>query len=673
MSNSNRHPTENLYKAHLVDNLETLLIGGLTNSIWPEQLKELIADTILCGRFKYHDAHSRTYRVEHLSTLTIGTPSHSPPTKRDTFQEKRVYTLYHSVCTALDILHKHRVFTADIPACLALRESLFDHSTFQFNPDEPTCLGSVSDLVYDVATQSSRPPLQIIDIILTTITGVPCICPEVLHADMGVTVHDVNLVFQGILLVVTDQVLLASNVKNAEPGDGWRLTHYARLQYLEKLQITARGHCDFTLLNLYTLSKLDMCHVVLETGVALKRTRSKICYVAPVSLTFFITSAVADLPMSEDEIRSYDFKQQEDYTRPLKHHLLRNVLTRNAWRNALQLTSSANGCRFSLRYSLERLLLILYPEIHMRRVATNKHGDALFFVDIKGPWLRPVALTLRDDSLLELMKGTVQGYIVKNVARPIFWRVKGPVQPAESGSPEPDIPHGDSGDVIKACKPMAYKPKTLNSVINKPGRVLVKRKGIRGAGGRFIVAGIITLGLICVVLNFAGRDNWLERAFDGAQVMSLVAGLVVGAVYVINGTLTSTLDWLSGQTEVSDEVQQCRVLSASLEEVKLACTYEKEFLFWLSDVNSCFCPAGKYGSIMFSEPLDMNKAASYVEHCSVIDREDGLWLLQGWPFKIEQQGDIGHMVKVPYEDKVYVDRVSADERKITRFGSRQLD
>ncbi len=115
-----------------------------------------------------------------------------------------------------------------------------------------------------------------------------------------------------------------------------------------------------------------------------------------------------------------------------------------------------------------------------------------------------------------------------------------------------------------------YKPGTLDPVLNGPGRILVRRKGLRTNAGRGIVTGLLVLGVLFAYFNFAGRDNWLERVFDGTQAMSLVTSLIIATIYLWSKTLASTLDWLRGVTEVTDEESLCRVLGASSDEVKIA-------------------------------------------------------------------------------------------------------
>ncbi|CAN8073046.1 unnamed protein product [Agarophyton chilense] len=437
-----------------------------------------------------------------------------------------------------------------------------------------------------------------------------------------------------------------------------------RLCYLQKV-LNSHDQCSFTLEMLYTLSKLDMCHAVLESGVAFKALGKKICYCAPISLTLAVTSAVADVHATEDSLRFLD-PGLEMSNLQTKRYLTEK--DRDDWqKNTLDAQYGEWTSISETAFALKTLTDFVTREAHnKKRVAANAHGDVLFYVDIKGPWRRPRDLGTRLETYQELMKGTVQGYHIEN---PVRFQFCGPKSKKYSKSvdkaPIESMPASSELFVVEDFEDSTSKPKTLNAVINGPGRVLVKRKGIRGSGGRFIMATILALGILSIVLNFAKRDNWLEIAFDGAQVMSLLAGMAVIVIYIINGTLTSTLDWLSGQTEVTDEVQLARVLGVTLDELKVACTYEKEFLFWLSNVNSSFCPAGKYGTIMFSEPFDMKNAARHVEYCSVIDEGRGLWLLQEWAFLIEKDGDVGIMVKVPHEDRVYV-----DGRHITKFGGR---
>lgn len=658
---------EELYKAHLVQNLEVLLVGHPTDTKWPNDIKEVIADTILRGRFKYHDENNRIYRVDHHLTLTAGTPTQTPPAEPDeseTFHKKRIYSVYLSVRIALQFLSSNEVFKSDIHQWLEWQE-LASQLRLEIDPTAPNSLGVVSDIVYDVCTQSRRPALEIIDILMTSFTGIPCILPPVLFAGVGSSHTDLKMISCGIILAVLVHLNEAS-VKHVNPGSRWKQMHLVRLAYLHGI-LRKHGHCYVNDDAFYVLSKLDMCHVVVETGLALRVGNRKICYAAPQSLTLLLATSIAGTKTTEEEWRIFELSLTENEFGQEKWFLLREDWEdrQNEKNSVHQYWEWTSISITSPPFAPQTLTDFVTRETrHKNRVATNARGDVLFYVDHIGPWHWPKHLPARYESYQELMRGTVQGYPVQDTSYHWFpWVSKRKTSmPVEKASLTTTLAASDSFPIKKDFEVCSYKPKTLEAVRNKPGRVLVKRKGVRGLGGRFIAASILVLGIISVLLNFAHRDNWLEVAFDGAQVMSLIAGLILAIVYIINGTLTSTLDWLGGFTEVTDDIQLAQALGVGLDELKVACTYEKEFLFWLSEVNSCFCPAGKYGTIMFTEPFDMKQAEGYVKHCSVIDKEHGLWLLQGWAFRIEKQGDIGHMIKVPYEDRVYV-----DEREIIKF------
>ncbi|KAI0564015.1 hypothetical protein FGB62_31g03 [Gracilaria domingensis] len=662
---------EDQYKSYLADNLETFLIGHSTDTKWPNSLKHVIADTILRGRFKYQDENTRSYRVVHHSTLTTGTRSHAEPTEpaeSDSFQRKRIFRVYLAIHTALQFLSSSHVFSSDKQhwqQWLALSSSM----GLEFHPSAPNSLGAVSDIIYDVVTQSSRSALQTIDILITSITGVPCEFLLDIPAGIDETNShtDTITIFNYIVHTVLIHLIGDCYVKHVNPGNRWKAMHMLRLSFLQKI-LQTHGHHYFNLDAFYILSKLDMCHVVAESGLALRVANSKICHTAPSSLTVALSTSVAGIPMTENSYRHAEFDLRTDDKSGRMWYLLKPDWDdmQNEAESIHQYGEWTSFGTLGSKFLPHVLADFVARDVQFdKRVATNSHGDVLFFVDHIGPWHRPKDLPVRYESHEELLYGTVQGYSFRVPARPWYrWSTKRKSsKPDVSGSVDTTISSSDYRPIQKKFEVCSYKPRTLEAVLNKPGRVLVKRKGIRGLGGRFIAATILVLGIISVVLNIAGRDNWLEVAFDGAQVMSLVAGLILAIVYIINGTLTSTLDWLSGFTEVTDDIQMTRTLGVSLEEMKMACTYEKRFLFWLSEVNSSFCPAGKYGTIMFTEPFDMEAAARYVKYCSVIDKEHGLWLLQGWAFRIEKRGDIGHMVRVPYEDRVYV-----DEREVLKFG-----
>ncbi|KAI0557603.1 hypothetical protein FGB62_285g05 [Gracilaria domingensis] len=655
---------EEEFKSYLVDNLETFLIGHSTDTKWSDSLKEVIADTILRGRFKYHDDNTRTYRVLYHSTLTLGTPSHTEPTEpieSDSFGRKRVFCFYLAVRKALQFLSSNQVFNSGIPRLVQWIYS--SQSRLEFNPSAPNLLGAVSDVIHDVITQSSRSALQTIDILITSITGVPCVLDQDLPVGTGDGHRLTKMIFTCIIDVIMIHLLRASQSKHVNPGIRWKLMHYFRLSYLQSVR-QARGHHHFDLQAFYTLSKIDMCHVVAEIGIAFRAADSKICYSAPTSTTLSLAKSIAGTPASEDEHRRIEF----NLTTSSDMGEAVCFLSEQDWLQMQNETKSVHQYGKWTSINREDFLrqtladFVARDQDFVNRVATNARGDVLFYVDHIGPWRRPNDLSVRYESYEKLLHGTVQGYSRQVPARPWYWWIiwQKASKPDENGSVDAAPPSVDvRPSRFEAC---SYKPKTVDAVLNKPGRVLVKRKGIRGLSGRLLAAAILVLGVVSVVFNFAKRDNWLEIVFDGAQVMSLVAGLVLAIVYIINGTLTSTLDWLSGFTEVTDDIQMAQALGVRVEEIKVACTYEKTFLFWLSDVNSSFCPARKYGTIIFTEPFDMKNAERYVEFCSVIDKDHGLWLLQGWAFRIEKRGDVGRMVRVPYEDRVYV-----DERKLLKF------
>ncbi len=142
------------------------------------------------------------------------------------------------------------------------------------------------------------------------------------------------------------------------------------------------------------------------------------------------------------------------------------------------------------------------------RVATIKVGDCMFFVDQFGPWkfANPKGSNAATNGLKpksSLLYETVHGYPYHQTLSKHWWR----------GKKDGDATHVQyvEASAFYPLPPVEYKPGTLEPIINKPGRVLVKGEGIRGNSGRFIVGILVIVGIVAMWFNWAGRDNWLER------------------------------------------------------------------------------------------------------------------------------------------------------------------
>ncbi len=98
---------------------------------------------------------------------------------------------------------------------------------------------------------------------------------------------------------------------------------------------------------------------------------------------------------------------------------------------------------------------------------------------------------------------TVHGYPYHQIASKHWWQGKKDSDTASVESVEPRK--------LYPFQPLALKPSRLNPAINKPGRVLVKRKGVRGNSGRFIVGILVVVGIVAIWFNWAQRSNWLEN------------------------------------------------------------------------------------------------------------------------------------------------------------------
>ncbi len=265
-----------------------------------------------------------------------------------------------------------------------------------------------------------------------------------------------------------------------------------------------------------------------------------------------------------------------------------------------------------------------------------------------GPWVfSDNAATSRSKSKSSILYETVHGYPCHQTESKHWWGGKKdgddsePVEPVDAGRRYP-------------FQPLKFKQNTLNAIINKPGRLLVKREGIRGNSGRFIVGILVIVGIVAMWFNWAKQSNWLERIFDATQVMSLGGAVFVAVIYVWTKTVTSALDWLCGVTEVFEDEQLAKCLGVSAEEVKIATTYEHESLFWLSDKNSSFCTGIKLGDLVFSKPLSLDIKSLHVSASCVVEKDRRFWIMQGWAFRIEHGQNVTRLVRVPFEDTVYV-------------------
>ncbi len=312
---------------------------------------------------------------------------------------------------------------------------------------------------------------------------------------------------------------------------------------------------------------------MLDQGVTFKAYGQKICYVAPESFTERVMNAIADVytidcdPFEVAKAVLSDssfwclFEEDMDIMKETE-----NTEMFGRWISISQVA-----------FSRETLVnFVTRDRAYWRRVATNKRADCMFVVDQFGPWkyADPInAATNGSKPKLSLLFETVDGYPYHDIASQHWWRRKkdsdaAPVEPVEAEARYPS-------------QPLEIKPSTLEPIINKPGRVLVKREGVRGNSGRFIVGILVIVGIVAMRFNWARRDNWLEIIFDAVQVMSLGAAAFVAVIYVWTKTLASTLDWLRVVTEVFEDEQLAKCLGVSAEEVKIATTYEHE----------CFVPA----------------------------------------------------------------------------------
>ena len=187
-------------------------------------------------------------------------------------------------------------------------------------------------------------------------------------------------------------------------------------------------------------------------------------------------------------------------------------------------------------------------------------------------------------------------------------------------------------DWLVDCPVSEETKKRFRYIINKPGRALVRRTGVRGNYGRIIAAILLTCGATAIGFNFAGRDNWLERVFDGAQVASLLAAVTVAIIFLLSGTLVDTLDLLAGKTEAQDVEQICTLTGLTIEELQGVLTYARGTLYWLSEHGASYCRATKLGPIVMTHPLSVAQNPETKYSFVADDAGDdlaGVWVMQG--------------------------------------------
>ncbi len=632
------------YKDFLVDNLEKLLIGTPTAVQWPSEIKAKIANTIVHGRLKYRNEDVKCCRMFDLETLSTGpAPDWQPLTfDADAEGDAQKSIVCEAMRAALGILLEENVFDISTTHYLDVSRAAAD-DRYAYEPDATYRLGTIATIVQDVFAHSPRPLWEVIDILSTAITGFPCIVDvDLMNSDRhfgAYSDYNRNASFWVNILVGFQARQIRDVIfnRNAKPGLRWKMCMRTKMAYVDKLR-QQEGGLFASLEILRTLSKLDQAHIALEQGLAFKPRGQKICYVSPVLLTSCVMNVIADVYQDRARAEIFAESRAADAISWCLFEDDIKIMRETEKEEKFGRWISFPGVAFTketLRNFVSR------EQEFRRRVATNKRGDCMFFVDECGPW--KFADPSNSTTSRALICQTVHEY-------PKLGKLDGDPAPVEPAEPVLRFPF----------QPDEFKPSTLNAIINKPGRVLVKRKGVRGNWGRFIVVILVTVGIIAMLLNWAGRDNWLERIFDAVQLMSLGAAMFVAVIYVWTKTLTSTLDWLRGETEVYEDEQLEKCLGVSAEEVKIATTYEHESLFWLSDKNSSFCPGLQLGELVFSKPLSLGIESPHVMGSCVAETDRGFWILQGWAFRIDHGENAVRLMRIPSEDTVYVS--STDKR-----------
>ncbi len=470
------------HKELVSQNLEAVLIGAPTSAKWPVILKEKVAETILLGRFKYFDdiGTRRRLRVQHLEILTTGTSTVTAPLHADTGLDKNTAYLCDTLLSALDLLHKLDAFQASGDRVEELR-SAFSRHQYHYNPSDQLVLGAAADIVRDVVFQSSSTLQETIDILFTSIVGIPCVLgPNFLNAfsvwegpNLDIKVSMLRTL---IMLTVMQSVADTAESFYARPVLRWNLAFGYKLIYLEKI-LAQEGQLSMNWSIMKTLSHMDHAQTVIETGVALKPAGMKFCTVGPVALLHEILSAIADVYDSQEAARQA--ARGEELIRDTLPTLtcliaadVKVMQESNRGNEFGEWTSVVRGFnRETFRKFIQR------GEYHYHSVATNTGGDVLFFIQRFGPWNYQESNSLETLSAERraLLEETVHGCVPLQKRKRIhcFESNSGPGLPIEDTTGESASTRGESDEyfVFQPCK---YKPSTLNAVINEPGRILVR-------------------------------------------------------------------------------------------------------------------------------------------------------------------------------------------------------
>lgn len=638
------------YPQFIADNLENIFIQNPTSLHWPSDIKAKLADTIVFGRLKYTDLDTWDYRVADLRTLTTGIPCLWKPLQFNPDSRRQVQTSIFCEATrsALDVALEQNLFRAPISRLHEIRTAAL-HSTYVYNRELPSELGEVAFVIRDVFMHSSQSIQQLIDMLFTSITGFPCVFDAALiEAETYFPLFNnyedkVSFWMNQFLAQLAIQMTLITLTRNAKPCLRWKSCLMLKMGYVERL----RKEQGSILVNwdvIKLISKLDESHVAIETGVALKVSAHKICYVGPATLSNAVMSAIADVYITQDAM---DLAYKTELSPSSGRFLVEedvNILVESENTDEFGKWLSYGSCSFTVATLRD---LICRGGMSQERVATNRFGDCLFFVIEFGPWSNDVLyLNSTNGASMKslLLEQTVHGY--PGSCRWKRLRERTRQKHVEKG--------GEKAMHIYGHEAFEYKPVCLQWMVNKPGRILVKRRGLRGNAGRLFVIVVLIFGVLSMAMNWGKRETMLERVLDATQVISLVAGLYVVVAYLATKTLRSSLDLLAGWTEVEDEAQMTRLMGVSIEEVKIATTYESGSMFWLSEKNSSFCAGMRLGNMVFSEGLDMLHESPHVRHGCVVDHGRGFWILQGWSFRIEERENASRMTQVAHADRVYV-------------------
>ena len=612
-------------------------IFAATQTQPPQKIAEALADRIVSGHFKYHDPDRREFRYS-FNNLQYSQLQDTRPLltlTEDAPGDQRIErALVRAITTYLRLQDAGHSFTGfDLHAVNDRAE--------MFLPQEQAS-AYITELVHVVFHSVSGHAIARASAVTKLVAGVPSTLPgrsnrtdEAEWVGGGRLEYEVDLLYW---MFLGSMVLKRSHLDErpiySAPGLRWKTALMAKIA-LWILSGSERNIFDVA--NRFV--DLDFAHNSIESGLALSHPILGSAIVSPMSGTVKILHEMAGCVQERKQL---EFKMEhEDLLFQMLHDSDKGISY-----NILGIEGSEDSMVSMGNYFPKGELTKFFDSEAwgLNRVLISNNGIVLYLPKMIGPWADfasskgdggrdPMKLVLRlsDDQRNSTEQARTS---IENKSRRM------------------------QTDWLLDCPVSEDTKKRFRYIINKPGRALVRRTGIRGSYGRIIAAIVLVCGATVTGLNFAGRDNWLERIFDGAQVASLLAAVTVAVIFLSSGTLVDTLDLLAGKTEVQDVEQICALTGLTIEELQGVLTYARGTLYWLSEHRASYCRAKKLGPIVMTPPLNVAQNPE-TKHSFVADDEgDGLaavWILQGRLSTINSSGAGDGTMRVddiPFESRL---------------------